>query len=233
MTPLALPNDYAGTDQYGANWRVQFYDADGIPLTMLSFESIDFGAISYKEIFQNVKTILATPLFSAALERTLGIDQNIVDLPIDRAAEATVAILDALYFWEPRCEPVRIEFDPDVLNGRLTVNLQLKIKNVIFGTTTRYSKNTIYDVEPIVPPALPPLVKPPPDDVIIVEGPPGPQGEQGPAGATGPKGERGSVWFTGPSDPAMVAAAQSQDMYLNTTTAAIFQFDGTTWRRIK
>jgi phage baseplate assembly protein W len=231
MTPITqLPGDYLRSSEYGANWRVQFYDADGIPLSMISFEAIDFGAISYKEIFQNVKTILATPLFSAPLERTLGVDQSIVDLPIDRAAEATVAILDALYFWEPRCEPVSIDFDADVLAGHLTCNLQLKIKNVIYGTTKLYDKNTIYEVEPIVPPTLPPPTEPP--GVVVVPGPPGPEGPPGSTGPPGPVGPRGSLWFTGASDPALISGAQPNDMYLNTTTAAIFQYDGQQWRMI-
>lgn len=231
MTPYTtLPQDYLRSSEYGANWRVQFYDADGIPLNMLSFEAIDFGAISYKEIFQNVKTILATPIFSAVLERTLGIDQNIVDLPIDRAAEATVAILDALYFWEPRCEVVKIDFDADVLNGHLTANLQLRIKNVVYGTNTLYDKTNIFPSVPITPPALPSDIPEPPEGVIVVQGPPGPEGPAGPAGPQGASGTRGSAWFTGATDPVTIAGALPQDMYLNTTTAAIFQYDGTTWR---
>lgn len=222
--PLPFANDYVKTDELGANWRMQFYDADGIPLSMRSFEAIDFGAISYKEIFQNVKTILATPLFSAALERTLGIDQRIVDLPIDRAAEATVAILDALTYWESRVEVMNIEFDPDVLNGRLGVDLRLKIKNVIYGTNTIYDKTTIYEAEPVVPPALPP------DKVPPIEPIPGPPGA---AGQPGEKGERGSKWFTGTSDPTPTspdpALLLPLDMYQNTTTGDVFQFDGTTF----
>lgn len=231
--PLTLtPTDYLRSSEFGANWRVQLYDADGTPLSMHHFESVDFGAISFKEIFQNVKTILATPLLSAVLERTLGVDWEIVDLPIDKASEATVAILDALYFWEPRAEVMNIQFDADVLGGHLQPNIQLKIKNNIFGSNRLYDKTTIYETEPVVPPALPPSTLPPPTDVIIVEGPPGPPGPEGPTGATGAKGTRGSLWFTGSTDPALVAGAQVQDMYLNTTTAAIFQYDGTTWRVI-
>lgn len=221
--------NYVNTDELGANWRLMLFDADGNPLTMSSFEAIDFGAISYKEIFQNVKTILATPLFSCVLERTLGIDANIVDLPVDRAAELTVAILDALYYWENRCKVMDISFDTD-LNGHLEVKVQLAIKNIIYGTQQTYSKTTIYETEPIVPPPLPPMVEPPPEGVIVVPGPPGPMGPTGPAGATGPAGQRGSVWFTGPEDPASVMGAFVNDMYLNTTTAAIFQYDGTSWR---
>src|SRR5215471_11004010 len=116
---MPLATEQYGVPELGANWRLQFADADGIPLNMLSFEQIDFGAISYKEVFQNVKTILLCPIFSAALERTLGIDQTIVDLPIDRAADATIAIVDAIYLWESRCQIMNIQFSADALNGRL------------------------------------------------------------------------------------------------------------------
>lgn len=217
----------------GANWRIKFADADGIPLNMVSFEQIDFGAIAFKEIFQNVKVILSTPIYSAALERLLGVDQNIVDLPIDQAAQATVAILDALYFWEPRVEPVNIQFESDVVSGHLVCNLQLNIRNVFYGTETPYDRNNIFDtptrVSQILPEGGPPVA-----DVV---GPPGPPGAQGPAGPSGATGQRGSLWFTGTTDPAVgtgpAVGAQTLDMYLNTVSGAIFQFDGTTWRRVK
>jgi uncharacterized protein len=237
MTPMTLPPKaafpgYGQTTDLGSNWRIKFSDADGIPLNMLSFEIIDFGAIAYKEIFQNVKTILATPLWSAALERLLGIDQTIVDLPIDQAASATVAILDALYFWEPRCEISNINFDSDVISGHLVCNIQLKIRNVIYGTDTPYDRNNIFGTPTRVDQRLPVPPPPQPPDGGIV-GPPGEQGPPGPPGATGSKGTRGSLWFTGATDPIVsIAGAQAQDMYLNTTTAAIFQYDGTQWRMI-
>jgi phage baseplate assembly protein W len=245
-TPLPTPwrgdvfPGYGQTSDLIENWRVKFFDADGIPLNMVSFEVIDFGAIAYKEIFQCVKTILATPIMSAALERLLGVDDSIVDLPIDRAAEATVAILDALYFWEPRVEVIDISFDGDVINGHLICNLQLKIKNVIYGTDQPYDRNSVFQTPTVVqqmptptPPPQPPSTGDGSDNVILITGPQGPAGPEGPAGATGAKGSRGSLWFTGPSDPSsIVANVQAQDMYLNTTTAAIFQFDGTQWRAV-
>jgi phage baseplate assembly protein W len=227
---------YGQQSDLGANWRIKFADADGIPLNMLSFEQIDFGAIAYKEIFQNVKTILATPIMSAALERLLGVDQNIVDLPIDRAAEATVAILDALHFWEPRVAVVNIGFESDVISGHLDCNLQLSIKNVIYGTDTPYDRNNIFDTPTRVPQTLPepPGVSDGGGDVVQIPGPPGPSGPPGPGGATG---ARGSLWFTGTNDPAAGTApgVQAQDMFLNSTTGAIFQFDGgsKSWKRIK
>jgi phage baseplate assembly protein W len=233
--PAEVFPGYGEQSDLGANWHIKFSDADGIPLNMVSFEAIDFGAIAYKEIFQNVKTILATPVFSAVLERLLGVDQTIVDLPIDRAAEATVAILDALYFWEPRVVVVNIGFSSDVISGHLVCKLQLNIRNVIYGTDTPYDRNNIFDTPTRVSQTLPepPDVSAPdaPDSVQI----PGPPGPPGPTGPSGVAGTRGSLWFTGTTDPAIGVAVgvQAQDMFLNTVTGAIFQYDGTVWRRIK
>jgi phage baseplate assembly protein W len=194
----------------GANWRMQFMDADGIPLNMGSFEIINFGAISYREIFQNAKTILATVVGSAALERTLGVDQNIVDLPINRADDAIIAINNALYFWEPRVEVVRILFESDVINGRLTCNVQLKVKNTIYGTDQPYRQSNFFPEPMKVQQGLPPMQEP----VLI----PGPKGDPGP---------RGSLWFAGSTDPdplALPADVQPLDKYLNTVTGDVFEF---------
>jgi phage baseplate assembly protein W len=208
---------YGSTD-LGSNWRVMFRDAEGVPLNMLSFELIDFGAISYKEIFQNAKTILATTIMSAALERTLGVDARIIDLPINDAAHATVALIEALYFWEPRVEVMNIDFDADVLNGHLIATMQLKVRNVLYGTDTPYTQANIFDVPTKVTQQLPPM------GPVVIEG------EtiviEGPAGEKGEKGERGSLWFadTGPpSESPTVVAAKEQDMYLDTLTGDVHQ----------
>jgi phage baseplate assembly protein W len=240
LTPIPVVRNrtfpgYGQTSDLGSNWRIKFYDADGLPLSMVSFEVIDFGAIAYKEIFQNVKTILATPQWSAALERLLGVDQSIVDLPIGQAADATIAILDALYFWEPRVEVVDIQFSSDVISGHLVCDLQLRIRNVIFGTDTPYAVNNAFETPTKVDQGLPlpPITPPSPGDGTGVPGPPGETGPPGPSGPQGQQGDRGSLWFNGPNDPiANMSGVKSQDMYLNTTTAAIFAFDGTTWRKV-
>lgn len=216
---LTTPNQpfFGESAELGHNWRLQFADADGVPFNMLSFEVIDFGAISHKEIFQNVKTILATPQFSAALERLLGVDQTIVDLPIDRAAEATVAILDALYFWEPRAETLDIQFSGDVIAGHLICTLKLRVKNVIFGTETPYNRANVFDTPTTVTQALPP----------VGELPPGPAGPVGPQGEIGPQGERGSLWFTGSGPPADIPEALPQDMHYDASTGTISQLTAT------
>jgi phage baseplate assembly protein W len=213
---------YGGSD-LGSNWRVMFRDAEGIPLNMLSFELIDFGAISFKEIFQNAKTILATTIMSAALERTLGVDARIVDLPIGDAAQATIALMQALYFWEPRVEVMNIDFDADVINGHLIATLQLRVRNVLYGTDTPYTRANIFDVPTKVTQELPPMgpivIQ---GDTIVIEGEKGEKGD---------KGERGSLWFadTGPpSTSPTVSKAKAQDMYLDTLTGDIHQMQSGT-----
>lgn len=228
-----LPQQTGATAELGENWRIQFFDADGIPLNMLSFEVIDFGAISYTEIFQNVKTILATPLFSAALERTLGVDQTIVDRPIGEAAEVTVAILDAVMKWEPRAEIVDLDFKADALNGHLICTLQLKIRNVIYGTNEPYTQTHAFGAPTQTTGELPPVNQP-----IYIPGPAGPAGPAGAPGPAGPAGARGSLWYTGAVDPDVgggPVAPQNLDCYLNTVTGDVFQYDGATmaWRRMK
>jgi uncharacterized protein len=242
------------TAALGPNWRLQLTDPDGSPLNMGDFEVIDFGAIGYFEIFQNVKTILATPLFTAALERTLGVDQGIVDRPITEASYVTVAILDALQFWEPRAQVIDIEFSAEPLVGHLIVNLKLAIRNVIYGTDTPYNQKSAFD------PSVAPTKTPgrlPPGIGADVPGPIGPPGEtgqrgslwwsgsgsptQGPIspiqisgkrvpGPPGEKGKRGSLWLAGDGDP---VAPQDKDMYLNATNGDVWQFDGSAnvWRR--
>ena len=173
----------ANTAPLGANWQLQFIQPDGLPLTMAGLEIIDFGAISYKEIFQNVKTILATPLYSAALERTLGMDQTVVDRPITDAAAITVAILEAVTTWESRHHVRSIDFQADAINGHLVALLQLDIQNVVYGTNTPYTTQSI----PLPPqPTLQPVQGLPDMSGTIIPGPPGPPGPQGPQGPAGP-----------------------------------------------
>jgi phage baseplate assembly protein W len=257
VTQTLLP-EKAGSNyaSLGANWRLQFLQPDGVPLTMSGLEAIDFGAISYKEIFQNVKTILATPLYSAMLERTLGLDNSIVDRPINDAAAATVAILDAVTSWEPRAQIMNLQFEADAINGHLVVILQLNILNVIYRSNTPYSTTSIFPAPLRVVQNLPP---PPP----LATGPVGPVGPagatgqrgslwftsvgappagpltpmtaqpssgQGPAGPAGPQGQRGFVWLQGAGAP---VTPQNLDMYLDTSNGDVWQYDGAagTWRR--
>jgi hypothetical protein len=158
------------------------------------------------------------------------LDARIVDLPIDTAAEATVAMLQAIYTWEPRAQAVEITFAADVINGHLIAQLQLQITNVIAGTDTPYDRNNI-DTSVTFGAYVPPPetwqdVEP---HVLIVEQP-----VLVPVrGTPGAPGARGSLWFTGSGAPTTIAGVQAQDMYLDGVSGDVYQFDGTTgtWRR--
>ena len=54
----------------------------------------------------------------------------------------------------------------------------------------------------------------------VVTGPPGPQGEQGPRGAT---------WTSGIGAPVVTGSEIADDMYLDTSTGNVWKFTGTAW----
>jgi hypothetical protein len=58
-------------------------------------------------------------------------------------------------------------------------------------------------------------------------------GAMGPQGPPGPTGVRGSLWFQGAGDPVVPAGElMPQDLYLNTDNGDIWQYDGSSWRKI-
>lgn len=80
------------------------------------------------EVLQNLLTILSTVKGSIPLDRALGIDGDIVDLPIQQAqARMTQEIFDAVKRYEPRASIERITFTGDI-NGRLTPRLEVRIR---------------------------------------------------------------------------------------------------------
>lgn len=56
----------------------------------------------------------------------------------------------------------------------------------------------------------------------------GPQGIQGP---TGSQGTRGSQWFTGSGTP-VISSALNDDMYLDTSTSNVFQYNNSVWSKV-
>lgn len=90
------------------------------------FNSIDFGATKAKEILQNVRMILATPEFSAPMNR--GFAWNpLVDAPINIAqAKITARLVDAIRLYEPRAKVIKVSFQGD-LNGLLKPIVRVRI----------------------------------------------------------------------------------------------------------
>src|SRR5262249_52164935 len=140
-----------------------------------------------------------------------------------------------------------IAFDgTDALSGHLIVKIQLNIQNVFYQTNTPYPVTNIFATPDKVPSVLP--------EISELTGPPGPPGAtgppgqrgslwftgasapagkvsgppkitipaQGPAGETGKQGQRGFVWLQGAGAP---TSPQDLDMYLDTTTGDVYQYD--------
>lgn len=78
-------------------------------------------AMEIEEILQNVKTILSTVKGSVPLDRTFGIDNKILDLPVSVAkAKISAAVVKAINEFEPRVKVRKIRYDnteKEILDG--------------------------------------------------------------------------------------------------------------------
>ena len=57
---------------------------------------------------------------------------------------------------------------------------------------------------------------------------PGEQGPEGPEGPEGPQGQS-SKWRVGQVNPSILDTDKANDLYLNTSTGMVYQFNGTLW----
>jgi phage baseplate assembly protein W len=88
---------------------------------------IDFGATGVYEVFQNVKYILLTTVFSVPLDREFGIDASWVDKPMN-VAEYMIAqdVALKISMYEPRAIFRDISFTADV-DGKLQPSVTIEV----------------------------------------------------------------------------------------------------------
>lgn len=93
-------------------------------------EGIDFAPGSeYAEILQNVRTILATPVYSVPLDRSFGVNASFVDMPLPIAqAKIGQEIVTAIRKYEPRVTVTRITWEADQ-DGILKPKVQVRIND--------------------------------------------------------------------------------------------------------
>ena len=123
---------------------VNFIDPSGepYPYTMADLAEIDFAAAGEREILQNVYRLILTPKYSVPLERTLGMENEVVDAPLTEAPDLLIAeILEVVHFWENRVEILDVSFQADGLAGHLVPTIRLGIRNVIYGTRDPYANH--------------------------------------------------------------------------------------------
>ena len=93
------------------------------------------GAINFapsstvEEVIQNVRTIMTTTVYSVPLDRTFGINPDMLDLPIPAAmARLTAEIVAAVQRFEPRAAVTEVTFAGDGADGILKPSVRLRIK---------------------------------------------------------------------------------------------------------
>lgn len=91
---------------------------------------IDFAPASeYAEILQNVRTILATPVYSVPLDRRFGVNGEFVDLPLPVAkAQIGQEIVTAIRRYEPRVSVIKITWEAEQ-DGILKPKVQVRIND--------------------------------------------------------------------------------------------------------
>ncbi|MCM0759615.1 GPW/gp25 family protein [Sporomusa sphaeroides DSM 2875] len=101
-----------------------------IEITAAASTSVIFApATAVEEIFQNVRTVLATPVYSVPLNRAFGVNAELLDLPLPVAkAKLTAEIVQAIQKFEPRVEVTRVSFNGEPINGRLQPTVRIRLK---------------------------------------------------------------------------------------------------------
>src|SRR5215475_13652926 len=143
---------------------------------------IDFGATGVAEVFQNVKYILLTTVYSVPLDREFGIDANWVDKPMN-VAEYMIAQETALkiHLYEPRARFRDISFTADIdvkLSPNITIDVDLSQPlgaRAIPPTFAPGDELARISVSPSGEVTVSPAVDMPP----WITGPTGPPGKQG------------------------------------------------------
>jgi phage baseplate assembly protein W len=72
-----------------------------------------------REIIRNVEMIMATPVGSSPLYRDFGVDNSMLDKPLDVARSLyAVAVMEAVDRWEPRARAEQVTLTPEA-SGKL------------------------------------------------------------------------------------------------------------------
>ena len=93
--------------------------------------AVVIGATGLEEIYQNVRTIIATPKGSVVLDREFGVDQTFLDMP-NRASmtRAIPDIVDAVEKYEPRVKVTSVTWlESDAMDGKMIPQVRIRIKD--------------------------------------------------------------------------------------------------------
>ena len=97
-----------------------------------SLTDVEIGATGLREIFQNVRMILATWRGTCVLDRNFGLRQDLIDDPMPVARAKMIGeVPEKVHFYEPRVKVMRVEVlpDPDSIDGKMVVGVRIRIRN--------------------------------------------------------------------------------------------------------
>lgn len=87
-----------------------------------------YPANELEEIAQNVRTILTTFKGTVPMDRELGLNSDVVDLPIAAAQAAMTAdIVAAISRYEPRAKVVSVDYEGNEMEGITTPKVRIRI----------------------------------------------------------------------------------------------------------
>ncbi|MGL1931762.1 MAG: hypothetical protein OCC45_08370 [Desulfotalea sp.] len=98
-----------------------------------SLQTIQIGLTGLKEIAQNIRTICSTVKGTVPLDRSFGIDVDILDLPLPVAqAKLRAEIVQEVEKQEPRVKVLEVSFkvdEPGAMDGKLIPIIKIQIKD--------------------------------------------------------------------------------------------------------
>lgn len=91
-------------------------------------KDISLGVTGIDDIRQCLNTLMATIKGSVFLDRELGVDGNIIDMPINRLGPIFDAVDKAVEEYEPRVDIVSIKPYKSTIDGQMQLKIKFKIK---------------------------------------------------------------------------------------------------------
>lgn len=91
-------------------------------------QDISLGVTGIEDIRQCLNTLIATIKGSVFLDRDLGVDGNIIDMPINRLGPIFDAVDKSVEEYEPRVDIVSIKPYKSTIDGQMQLKIKFKIK---------------------------------------------------------------------------------------------------------
>lgn len=91
-------------------------------------QDISLGVTGLDDIRQCLHTLMGTIKGTVFLDRELGVDGNIIDMPINRLGPIFDAVDKAVEEYEPRVDIVSIKPYKSTIDGQIQLKIKFKIK---------------------------------------------------------------------------------------------------------